>query len=148
MNIEMSTTNKNPKTLSSANALSLSKTLSLTSTLSSANALEVDTLSDMITLSKQCVSFLDKLQLSRIKIIQDIKNNENNFFEKNPEIISQFNALFDPTIFKSKVQAFSEEIEDTVDSYCCHDYVADLIDIEYDKSKRVIYCQLCELTKK
>jgi hypothetical protein len=135
MNIEMSTTNKNTK-------------LTNDFSISSVSTLEVDTLSDMVTLSKQCVSFLDQLQLNRQRIIQDIKNNENNFFEKNPEIISQFNALFDPTIFKSKVQAFSEEIEDIVDSYCCHDYVADLIDIEYDKSKRVIYCQLCELTKK
>jgi len=131
----MSTTNKNTK-------------LTNDFSISSVSTLEVDTLSDMVTLSKQCVSFLDQLQLNRQRIIQDIKNNENNFFEKNPEIISQFNALFDPTIFKSKVQAFSEEIEDIVDSYCCHDYVADLIDIEYDKSKRVIYCQLCELTKK
>ena len=144
MNIEMSTTNKNIKSCDNK----LTKILSSVSTLSSANALEVDTLSDMVTLSKQCVSFLDQLQVNRQRIIQDIKNNENNFFEKNPEIISQFNALFDPTIFKSKVIAFSEEIEDTVDSYCCHDYVADLIDIEYDKSRRVIYCQLCELTKK
>jgi hypothetical protein len=86
--------------------------------------------------------------MSRIKIIQDIKNNENNFFEKNPDIVSQFNALFDPTIFKSKVQTFAEEIEYTVDSYCCHEYVEDFIDIGYDKSMRVTYCQLCELTKK
>jgi len=138
MNIEMSTTNKNTKSADNK----------LTSALSSVSTLEVDTLSNMVTLSNQCVSFLDQLQLNRQRIIQDIKNNENNFFEKNPEIISQFNALFDPTIFKSKVQSFAEELEDTVDSYCCHDYVADLIDIEYDKSKRVIYCQLCELTKK
>jgi hypothetical protein len=144
MNIEMSTTNKNMNLLDNK----LTNALSLTNAFSSVSTLEVDTLSNMVTLSNQCVSFLDKLQLNRQKIIQDIKNNENNFFEKNPEIVSQFNALFDPTIFKSKVQAFSEEIEDTVDSYCCHDYVADLIDIEYDKSKRVIYCQLCELTKK
>jgi hypothetical protein len=128
MNIEMSTTNKNTKSL--------------------VKNLELNTLSNIIVLSNQCVSFLDQLQLNRIKIIQDIKNNENDFFEKNPEIISQFNALFDPTIFKSKIQAFSEEIEDTVDSYCCHEYIEDLIDIEYDKSKRVVYCQLCELTKK
>jgi hypothetical protein len=144
MNIEMSTTNKNIKSCDNK----LTKILSSVSTLSSANALEVDTLSDMVTLSKQCVSFLDQLQVNRQRIIQDIKNNENNFFEKNPEIISQFNALFDPTIFKSKVIAFSEEIEDTVDSYCCHDYVADFVDISYDQSKRVTYCQLCELTKK
>lgn len=128
MNIEMSTTNKNTKL--------------------SVKTLELNTLSDIIDLSNRCVSFLDQLQLNRIKIMHDIKNNENNFFEKNPEIISQFNALFDPSIFKSKVLAFAEEIEDTVDSYCCHEYIEDLIDIEYDKSKRVVYCQLCELTKK
>ena len=134
----MSTTNKNMNLLDNK----------LTNAVSSVKTLEVDTLSNMVALSNQCVSFLDKLQLNRQKIIQDIKNNENNFFEKNPEIVSRFNALFDPTIFKSKVQTFAEELEDTVDSYCCHDYVADLIDIGYDKSKRVIYCQLCELTKK
>jgi hypothetical protein len=136
----MSTTNKNMNLLDNKLTNAFSN--------SSVSTSEVDTLSNMVTLSNQCVSFLDKLQLNRQKIIQDIKNNENNFFEKNPEIVSQFNALFDPTIFKSKVQTFAEELEDTVDSYCCHDYVADLIDIEYDKSKRVIYCQLCELTKK
>ena len=134
MNIEMSTTNKNTKVS--------------TKTSSSVNTLELDTLTNIIYLSNQCVLFLDELQMNRIKIIQDIKNNENNFFEKNPEIISQFNALFDPTIFKSKILAFSEEIEDTVDSYCCHEYIEDLIDVEYDKSIRVTYCRLCELTKK
>ena len=146
MNIEMSTTNKN--TNITDNKLTSAFSNSSAKTLLSASTLEVDTLSNMVTLSKQCVSFLDQLQLSRIKIIQDIKNNENNFFEKNPDIVSHFNALFDPTIFKSKVQTFAEEIEDTVDSYCCHEYIEDLIDIEYDKSKRVIYCELCELTKK
>jgi hypothetical protein len=128
MNIEMSTTNKNSKL--------------------SGKTLELNTLSNMVNLSKQCILFLDQLQLNRDKIIQDIKNNENNFFEKNPEIITQLNALFDPTIFKSKVLSFAEEIEDTVDSYCCHEYIDDLIDIGYDQSKRVTYCQLCELTKK
>ncbi len=134
MNIEMSTTKKNTKVSNKPS--------------SSVNTLELDTLSNIIYLSNQCVLFLDELQMNRIKIIQDIKNNENNFFEKNPEIISQFNALFDPTIFKSKILAFSEEIEDTVDSYCCHEYIEDLIDVEYDKSIRVTYCRLCELTKK
>ena len=87
MNIEMSITNKNLKSLTSA--------LSLT------NTLEVDTLSNMVNLSNQCVSFLDKLQLSRIKIIQDIKNNENNFFEKREgeytrvEIPTTMDGIFD-----------------------------------------------------
>ena len=122
--IEMSSTNKNDKTC------------------------ELSTLSNIIALSKECTEFLDLLQDKRRKILLDIQKNENNFFEKNPLIISQFNALFDPSLYKSKVKIFMEELEDTVDSYCCHDYIEDLIDTDYDQSKRIVYCQLCELTKK
>lgn len=122
--IEMSSTNKNDKTC------------------------ELNTLSNIIALSKECTEFLDLLQDKRRKILLDIQKNENDFFEKNPLIISQFNALFDPSLYKSKVKIFMEELEDTVDSYCCHDYVEDLIDTDYDKSKCIVYCQLCELTKK
>jgi hypothetical protein len=110
--------------------------------------LESDTLTNIINLSKECVKFLDLLQESRKQILLDIKNNETNFFEQNPLIISQFNALFDPTLYKSKVQMFAEELEDTLDSYCCHEYVEDIIDVDYDRCQRVIYCQLCELTKR
>jgi hypothetical protein len=114
----------------------------------STKVLEVDTLSKMIDLSKQCNIFLDKLQASRRQLLLDIKNNENDFFVKNPHLVSQFNALFDPTIFQSKVDMFLNELQDTVDTYCCHEYIEDLIDVEYDQSRRVVYCQLCELTKK
>ena len=109
---------------------------------------EVDTLSSMIALSKQCNKFLDSLQASRQQLLQNIKNNENDFFDKNPHIVSQFNALFDPTGFNNKVQIFAEELKDTVDNYCCHEYIKDLIDVDYDRSKRIVYCQLCELTKR
>lgn len=112
------------------------------------NVLEVTTLSNMIDLSKQCVKFLDSLQAQRLNLLLDIKKNENDFFEKNPLIASHFNALFDPTIYKSKVQVFLDELEDAVENYCCHEYVEDLIDIEYDQSRRVVYCQLCEVTKR
>jgi hypothetical protein len=111
-------------------------------------ALEIDTLHNIIELSKQCNKFLDSLQKSRKQLLQDIKNNENDFFDKNPLILTQFNALFDPTVFKSKVKMFAEELQDTVDTYCQHEYIEDLIDTDYDKSKRVVYCQLCELTKR
>jgi hypothetical protein len=137
--IEMSSTNKSD---------SDSKVLRSTNVLKSTNVLESDTLTNIINLSKECIKFLDLLQESRKQILLDIKNNETNFFEQNPLIISQFNALFDPTLYKSKVQMFAEELEDTLDSYCCHEYVEDLIDVEYDRSKRVVYCQLCELTKR
>ena len=134
--IEMSSTNKSD---SDSKALKTATTF---------NVLESDTLTNRINLSKECVKFLDLLQESRKQILLDIKNNETNFFEQNPLIISQFNALFDPTLYKSKVQMFAEELEDTLDSYCCHEYVEDIIDVDYDRCKRVIYCQLCELTKR
>ena len=132
--IEMSSTNK-----SDSEALK---------TATAFNVLESDTLTNIINLSKECVKFLDLLQESRKQILLDIKNNETNFFEQNPLIISQFNALFDPTLYKSKVKMFAEELEDTLDSYCCHEYVEDIIDVDYDRSKRIVYCQLCELTKR
>jgi hypothetical protein len=112
------------------------------------NTLEIDTLSNMIELSKQCNKFLDSLQKSRKQLLEDIKNNENDFFDKNPLILTQFNALFDPTVFKSKIQAFLNELEDTADTYCQHEYIEDLIETDYNRCQRVVYCQLCELTKR
>ncbi len=136
------------KPLMSTSVFSSASTFSSTSTFLSTKVLEVDTLSNMIDLSKQCNKFLDSLQKSRKLILQDIVNNENDFFEKNPQLVTQFNALFDPTVFKSKVEMFANELKDTVDTYCRHEYIEDLIDVEYDQSKRVVYCQLCELTKR
>ncbi len=137
----MSSTNKNNKTLTDS-------ALKVGCALSSANALEVDTLSNIITLSNQCIQFLNELQTKRQQILLDINRNENDFFEKNPQIVSQFNALFDPKVYKTRLQLFTEELEDTVNSYCEHEYIDDLIDVNYDKSVRVTYCQLCELTRR
>ncbi len=147
MGIKMSSTNKSEAN-KLTNTLKVDTNAETANALSSANALEVDTLSNMIDLSKQCVKFLDSLQSKRLRLLLDIKKNENDFFEKNPLIASHFNALFDPTIYKSKVQIFLDELEDAVENYCCHEYVEDLIDIEYDQSRRVVYCQLCEVTKR
>jgi hypothetical protein len=87
--IEMSSTNKNDN-------LNLCK---------NDKTCELSTLSNIITLSKECIKFLDLLQDKRRKILLDIQNNENDFFE-------------------------------------------DLIDVKYDRSQRIVYCQLCELTKR
>jgi len=109
---------------------------------------ELSTISNIINLSKESIKFLDLLQDKRQQILLDIKNNENDFFEKNPEMVSQFNSLFDPTQYKRNVQFFLNELEDAAKTYCRHEYIEDLIDIEYDRCQRVVYCQLCELTKR
>jgi hypothetical protein len=149
--IEMSSTNKNDSDIKAScksnidiNALCKSdrKTTDLETTF------ELTTLYNIIDLSKECIKFLDLLQDKRRQILLDIKNNENDFFEKNPIIVSHFNSLFDPTRYKNNVKAFVNELEDTAEVYCRHEYVEDLIDVDYDRSQRIVYCQLCELTKR
>jgi hypothetical protein len=102
----------------------------------------------MVDLSNKCIKFLDSLQGQRHQFLLDIKNNENDFFEKNPLIGSQFNTLFDPTIYKGQVQTFLSELEDAVENYCCHEYIEDIVDIGYERSQRIVYCQLCEVTRR
>lgn len=150
----MSSTNKHEANkltniLSSAIALKVDTgVLSSAIALSSANTLEVETLSNMVALSNTCIKFLDSLQDQRHQFLLDIKNNENDFFEKNPLIGSHFNTLFDPTIYKGQVQTFLSELEDAVENYCCHEYIEDIVDIGYDRCQSVIYCQLCEVTRR
>jgi len=145
--IEMSSTNKSDsEALCKSDSEALCKNDS--KVLESTNVLELDTISNIINLSKESIKFLDLLQDKRQQILLDIKNNENDFFEKNPEIVSQFNSLFGPTQYKRNVQFFLNELEDAAKTYCRHEYIEDLIDIEYDRCQRVVYCQLCELTKR
>ena len=112
---------------------------------------EQEILTNMLLISKQCVSFLQILELSKEQILSEIKNNENDFFDKNPLLLSKFNTLFNPKLLytlTNNVEIFTEELEDQIQNCCKHEYVNDLIDIDYDRSIRVVYCQLCELTKK
>lgn len=143
----MSSTNKHEAN-KLTNALKVDTGALSVNTLSSANALELTTLSNMVDLSNKCIKFLDKLQEKKQQILLDVKKNENDFFEKNPQLASHFNTLFDPTIYKGQVQTFLSELEDAVENYCCHEYIEDLVDIGYERSQRVVYCQLCELTKR
>ncbi len=112
---------------------------------------EEEILTNMLIISKQCINFLNILEISKEQILSEIKNNENDFFDKNPSLLSKFNSLFNIkllTTLTTNVTVFSEEIEDTIDSCCKHKYIDDQIDVDYDRSIRVVYCQLCELTKK
>ena len=134
--------------MSSTNKTLTDNSLKVGGVLKVGYTLEIDTLKNIINLSKQCTQFLHELDTKRQQILLDINNNENDFFDKNTEIVTQFNALFDPKIYKQRRQLFTEELEDTVNSYCQHEYIDDLIDVAYDKSVCVTYCQLCELTRR
>ena len=112
---------------------------------------EAEILKYMLLLSNQCADFLHILELSKQQILSEIKNNENDFFDKNPTLLSRFNTVFNPKILHTlttNVTTLSEELDDQIQNCCKHEYIEDLIDIDYDRSIRVVYCQLCEVTKK
>lgn len=112
---------------------------------------EQETLKNLILISNQCADFLDILELSKQQILSEIKNNGNDFFDKNPTILSKFNIVFNPKLLhtlKTNVITFSEELENQIQNCCNHEYIEDLVDVEYDRSIRVVYCKICELTKK
>ena len=112
---------------------------------------EKEILTNMLLISKHCLDFLNILEISKQQILSEIKNNENDFFDKNPSLLSNFNTLFNPKLLDTltnNVEIFTEELEDQIQNCCKHEYINDLIDIDYDRSVRVVYCHLCELTKK
>ena len=112
---------------------------------------EDEILTNMLIMSNQCIDFLNILEISKEQILSEIRNNENDFFDKNPSLLSKFNALFNAKLLETlttNVAVFTEEIEDNIDNCCKHKYIEDLVDVDYDRSIRVVYCQLCELTKK
>jgi hypothetical protein len=112
---------------------------------------EEEILTNILIMSNQCINFLNILEISKEQILSEIKNNENDFFDKNPLLLSKINTLFNIKLLTSlttNVATFMEEIKDIIDNCCKHKYIEDVIDVDYDRSIRVVYCQLCELTKK
>lgn len=112
---------------------------------------EEEILTNILIMSNQCINFLNILKISKEQILYEIKNNENDFFDKNPLLLSKINTLFNTKLLANlttNVTTFTEEIEDIIDNCCKHKYIEDLVDINSDQSIRVVYCQLCELTKK
>ena len=112
---------------------------------------EDEILTNILIMSNQCINFLNILEISKEQILSEIKNNENDFFDKNSSLLTKFNSLFNPKLLETlttNVTIFTEEIEDAIDTCCKHKYIEDVIDVDYDRSIRVVYCELCELTKK
>lgn len=49
----------------------------------------------------------------------------------------------DIIILKEKLCIINKNIQHT----CCHEFIEDYIDINPDRSEKIIYCQVCEYTK-
>jgi len=89
-----------------------------------------------------------------IKIIQKLEYIIETLDDINYLSISEFPFNFDKennkSFFTYKIQHFKGLIDncnDKLEQMCCHNYVNDTIDIDYERSQTITYCTICETEK-
>ena len=90
-----------------------------------------------------------RLLLNDVK--RDIKKMNNTYFEENPEIIQRLDDIMSEKSLKELgflLSDFKTYIEYKNSNCCEHQWTKDLIDIDPDRSKEIIYCIKCDITKK
>lgn len=112
---------------------------------------ETKILKEMQELSKKMTFCLYNIQNDKTNIFQRIISLNNTYFTKNVEIIEKFNRLFNSSIIDVLLYTFIEFSEYTnekiINNCCPHEYIDDLIDIDVDRSLKITYCRICEVTK-
>ena len=91
-----------------------------------------------------------KLGISEINL--DIKELDNNYFlEEKDNIYGKLMHLFDEDSVKELIQGlteFNNLVTKKIENMCQHEWIEDEIDIDLDRSQRICYCKLCEVSKK
>ena len=112
---------------------------------------ETKILKEMQELSKNMSFCLHNIQNDKTNILRKVVALNNTYFTKNVEILEKFNKLFNSNILDVLLNAsleFSEYTNEKIISNCCpHEYIDDLIDIDVDRSLKITYCHICEVTK-
>lgn len=112
---------------------------------------ETKILKEMQELSKNMSFCLNNIQNDKTNILRKVVLLNNTYFTKNVEILDKFNKLFNSNILDVLLNAsieFSEYTNEKIINNCCpHEYIDDLIDIDVDRSLKITYCIICEVTK-
>jgi hypothetical protein len=100
--------------------------------------------SDFMIMIYQC-----KLELA------DINNNvlelDNTYFNEHSEVLNRLNAIFSQKELSNLsflLQDFKGYVDFKLDTTCQHEWTNDEIDIDPDRSQRITYCRLCEISKR
>lgn len=81
------------------------------------------------------------------EIILFINQNKNYQYVKT-DLLSFYQNLIEKAEQEiEEVTLLNENIRKEIHLHCEHDYITDLIDTDYDRSKTVCYCTICELNK-
>ncbi len=111
---------------------------------------EQEILKEMQELSKNMSFCLHNIQNDKTNILRSVVSLNNTYFTKNVEILEKFNKLFNSNILDVLLNAaieFSEYTNEKINNCCSHEYIDDLIDIGIDRSLKITYCHICEVTK-
>jgi hypothetical protein len=85
------------------------------------------------------------------EINKSIKTNNNTYFDENSEIMYRLNSILNDKGLKELMfllTDYKNYISEKQKDCCNHKWITDLIDIDPDRSKIIVYCELCEITKK
>jgi hypothetical protein len=112
---------------------------------------EIEIINEMLELTQSIGNFLQNIQNVKNKILKKIIEIDNNYFTKKSELLSKFNHLFDKLTTNELIDEtidFTNYANDILLTSCHnHEYIDDLIDIDVDRSLKVTYCKICEVTK-
>ena len=72
-------------------------------------------------------------------------------FQEHSELIIRLNAIFNQKELSDLsflLQDFKAYTDFKIDTLCEHEWIEDEIDVSLDKSQKITYCKLCEITKR
>ena len=112
---------------------------------------EKDILFKMNKTLHEFLSQLCKTQLDIINIQKDVQQLPNNYFtEDKDQIYDQILNIFDEQCVNNlmlEIEKCNTIIEDKLMNNCIHEWINDDVDIDVEKTHRITYCKLCEVTK-
>ncbi len=112
---------------------------------------EIEIVNEIQEMTQSISFFLQNIQTVKNKILKKIIEIDNNYFTKNSELLSKFNHLFDKLTTNDVIDEtidFTNYTNNILLTSCHnHEYIDDLIDIDVDRSLKVTYCRICEVTK-
>ena len=115
---------------------------------------EFNILMDVYTDLCKSIDHIKSSKDNIIRINDNIKNLNNNYFETQCEskLLNDYLKMFDCEEtydeLVTNLECLRSFIKYKIGETCKHNWIHDCIDIDQDRSQEILYCSICEVTKK
>lgn len=115
---------------------------------------EIDIIMNMYIDVTNNIEHIKKSKTRIMKIADDIKNFDNNYFDVNCDYelfktyLNMYNDSEEYNNLISNLETLKTFFEIQIKNKCDHEWTNDLIDIDPDRSQEICYCVKCEITKR